>query len=72
LHDIVDRKAWIDPVPTTINAFYFPLYNDISILKKETSDNTTPYLHFSLAFPAAFLQPPFFHKDAPKYELIIH
>ncbi|CAF0983841.1 unnamed protein product [Rotaria sordida] len=44
----VDRKAWTDWAPTTINAFYFTLYNDIT-------------------FPAGFLQPPFFHKDAPKY-----
>ncbi|UJR17717.1 hypothetical protein I4U23_004615 [Adineta vaga] len=25
------------------------------------------YLHFSISFPAGILQPPFFHKDAPKY-----
>jgi len=60
----VDRSEWINCDPTTITAYHVPLFNQIS--KTSYFENNALPIRFSLVIPISYLQPPYFHKDAPK------
>ena len=58
-------NEWFEKLPTVINAYYMRWFNKIG----KTSSSTitcTIYIYFFQVLPAAYLQPPLFHKDAPK------
>ena len=59
----IDRNAWTFILPIEVNAAYSPSLNHMS---KYGVYERFYSRYFVVAFTAAILQPPMFHKDAPK------